>query len=652
MSADSTAPSGAVREARRALGIERLALEIHDASLPADPDDDLGRGTPASSAGLEVAAFARAAGFDALQLGPQGLPRDDDASPYMGALFSRNPLAISLARLADPDGEWGGLLPRARLAALASARPQGAERRVPHAAVLRAQRAALGAAFERFEKRLAAGDAGARGIEERLAAFASGASEWLDSDALYEALRGAYHGREWPEWEGPRAEIDRALGAAPPGEAASQARRRELASRHGPALRFYRFVQLVAHEQHDRFCDEAHRLGLDVFGDLQVGASPRDTWRQRGIFLEAYRLGAPPSRTNPDGQPWHYPVLDPARYLEPGAGAQRPGPALRFVAARVAKMFAEYDALRIDHPQGLVCPWVYRADVSDALRGVQQGARLFASPDLPDHPALADHAIARRSQLATDPAIPRFDDHWVTQLDDDQVDRYALLFDSVVDLARRRGRAESPLACEVLSTLPFPLERVLARHGLGRFRVTQKADPADPHDVYDAANAEPRDWIMFGNHDTPPLWLLLEQWRADGRIHGRARRAAELLTPEGGDREPLRARLAADPGMLAHAEIALLFASPARNVVVFFADLFGLEEVYNRPGTVGPENWSLRLAPDWREAYARRLRLDRALNVPLALWLALRSRPDTAPHGLLAALRDEAERVREGPPLP
>jgi len=380
-----------------------------------------------------------------------------------------------------------------------------------------------------------------------------------------------------------------------------------------------------------------------------VGISPRDTWREPGIFLASHRMGAPPSRTNPEGQPWNYPVLDPDRYASDDGAA---GPALHFVSARIEKMFAEYDAIRIDHPQGLVCPWVYRADQPDALRAVQQGARLFASPDLPEHAELARYAIAHRSQLSADSALPRYDDHWVAQLEPEQVDRYALLFDRVVEVARRRGQADPALICEVLSTLPYPLERVLARHDLGRLRVTQKADLSDPRDVYRAENAEAHDWIMFGNHDTPSLWGLLEQWRSDGQLAVRAGYAAARLEPAPGERESFRARLIAEPGLLAHAEIAQLFASPAANVSIFFADLFGLTETYNRPGTVGPENWSLRLPPDWHDEYAARLRTDRALNVPLALWLALRARPGGTPRELVRALRDEAEQLREGPPLP
>jgi hypothetical protein len=84
--------------------------------------------------------------------------------------------------------------------------------------------------------------------------------------------------------------------------------------------------------------------------------------------------------------------------------------------------------------------------------------------------------------------------------------------------------------------------------------------------------------------------------------------------------------LAEDRGLLVHAQFADLFASPARNVMVFFPDLFGLREAYNVPGTVGPKNWSLRVPPAYADDYGERLRAGRALDLPRVLAMALRAR--------------------------
>jgi hypothetical protein len=77
--------------------------------------------------------------------------------------------------------------------------------------------------------------------------------------------------------------------------------------------------------------------------------------------------------------------------------------------------------------------------------------------------------------------------------------------------------------------------------------------------------------------------------------------------------------------------------------MVFFPDLFGLRETYNVPGTVGTENWALRVPPAYADDYRERLRRNQALNLPLALAMALRARNLAAPdllRALDAAARD------------
>ena len=95
---------------------------------------------------------------------------------------------------------------------------------------------------------------------------------------------------------------------------------------------------------------------------------------------------------------------------------------------------------------------------------------------------------------------------------------------------------------------------------------------------------------------------------------------------------------------------ATLFASRASHVSIFFADLFGLREVYNRPGIVDADNWTLRLPPDWRARHEQRLRGLDALNLPLALslaFLSLAKKPALLGAELLAAARAQTPLLDE-----
>ncbi|XXF78669.1 4-alpha-glucanotransferase [Myxococcaceae bacterium GXIMD 01537] len=634
-----------VTQALEALGVRHLVLSLQDPSFPSEPGEDVGRGSPYSAGAARFLSFARELGFNGVQLGPQGQTTDYNPSPYDGTLFSRNILNVALRELAR-EARWGGLLAEERVEAWVAARPRDAGPGALYRYAFRVQSDALREAWNTFRvQREQGGGPAVDALERDFEDFRRANTGWLERDALFDVVAGLRWNMDWRRWLAPDTRL---LSPAPGEEAASEARVRELRSLHADYFERYAFQQFLVHAQHRTFRALAAREGLRVYGDLQIGFSPRDAWACQGLFLRTHLMGAPPSRTNREGQPWGYPVLDPTCYLAPGGG---PGPVLRFLEARLDKMLAEYDSLRLDHPHGLVDPWVYRAGEAEPLRAVRDGARLFSSPDLADHPELARYAIARPEDLDHEAGLARYADGWVRTLTPEQVGRYGILFDAIVSSARRHGRDAEDLLCEVLSTQPYPLRRVLERYGLGRFRVTQKADLRDASDVYRAENARPEDWVMVGNHDTPPLWRVLERWEQAGTLSAHADYLAWRLYPEPEGREAFARELAADPGALAQAQFADLFASRARNVMVFFADLLGLRETYNEPGTFNERNWTLRVPEDYARDYREKLTRARALNLPRALALALRARGDEARarHGeLLAGLERLAAQLQAG----
>ncbi|MGE0383321.1 MAG: 4-alpha-glucanotransferase [Gammaproteobacteria bacterium] len=622
----SIKPEPAITEALHLLGTDDLLLSVHDASFPAPAPLDTGRGTPYGAGGRDLARFARGLGFTGLLLGPQGQTSPVNPSPYDGTVFSRSDLSLDLGALAC-DPAWGGLLSPDTLRRIVDRNPNGDRRTVCHEYVAGAYAGATAEIDRRFGESVARGDAAARRLLAGTAELWK-SQRWLRDDAIFQALGGDARDLAAPE----RPPFD-AAGMQPPAPDAIDLA--AATARYGGGIRRYAVIQYILLEQHRAFRNDMQALGLRIYGDVQAGLSRRDAWSRRNLLLPGYWMGAPPSRTNPRGQPWSYPVLDP-RYLVDARGA--PGPGLAFIAERLGKMLAEFDGLRLDHPHGLVCPWVYRADDPDPYHAVRNGARLFSAPDLPDHPDLARHAIATARQINRD--RPRYADDWLRNLEPAQEDRYALVFDALMDLARAHGRRRDDILCEVLSTEPLPLRRVRERHGLGRFRVTQKANLDDPADGYRSENAQPQDWVMVGNHDTAPIWRLATAWTGGAEGRRQAAYLARRLRPR--DPGPLADALAADPHRLAHAKLADLFLSPARHVLVFFADLFGLQAIYNVPGEVNRENWTLRVPPEFETDYrAARVR-GAALNLPAVLALALRARDDIHRPDLVRALQASA----------
>jgi 4-alpha-glucanotransferase len=641
-----------VAEALEALDVRNLVLGIHDSSFPSGPDEDMGRGSPYAQGAARFLEFIRALGFTGIQLGPQGQISESNASPYDSTLFSRNVLNAPLAALTTE--EWGHLLSPERLASLVSSRPAGAEPGERYRFAFRTQHAVLAEAWTTFQRDRARVNARPviRDLALRFGVFAKEHQDWLLRDALFEALSVEHGLRDWRQWTGQgEAALDARLFAPRPGEEqAAEARQQALRARYAELIERYAFHQFLVHASHQQLRSRAARWELKLYGDLQIGFSLEDAWAWQDLFLRTYLMGAPPSRTNPEGQPWNYPVLDPSRFFEPrqGLSAERsPGPVLRFMDARMNKMLGEYDGLRIDHPHGLVCPWVYRSGDPDVLHAVQTGARLFDSPDLPDHPELARYAIATPEQL--DRSVPRHADGWVRSLTPEQVRQYSVLFDTIVVSSRRHGRQLSDLLAEVLSTQPHPLQLVLAQYGLGRFRVTQKANLQDARDVYRCENAAPEDWVMVGTHDTPPLWRVAARWRESGTDRAQADYLTWRLHPELEGRAEFARRLVEEPGLLEQAKFADLFACRARSVMIFFSDLLGLLDVYNAPGSVNEQNWSLRVPTEYPREYREKLARNAALNLPRALALALRAggEPTRTRHReLISALERLAETLR------
>lgn len=613
-------PPVAIQEALQVLGIRRLLLGIHDPAFPCCPEEDIGRGSPYSVGSRAFLAFIRTLGFSGVQLGPQGMTSPTNPSPYDGTIFSRN--RLSLAPLPLTTAAWGELLGKETLSALVAGRPEADTFHAVHEYACYARVRIMEEIWQRYQAKQALGEL--TEMTQEFDRFRKRNGGWLLRDGLYEALLHHYGGRTWQNWQGrPEARLDRQLWHSDREDGRRfAARRRALFAEHRDAITAYAFAQFLLDRQHQELRRYAHQLGLELFGDFQIGFSGRDAWFAQSFLLPGYAMGAPPSRTNPEGQPWNYPVLDPSRYFAAPNG--KPGPALRFLRQRLEKMLREFDGLRIDHPHGLVCPWVYRTGEDDPLAAVQAGARLFASPDLPDHPELAAFSIPQPDQINR--RRPRHADDWVRDLTPQQVARYGLLIDVIMAAVLSNGRDTHAIACEILSTQPYPIRRVMEHHGLGRFRVTQKADLENPADVYRSENARPEDWIMLGNHDTPSIWLLADQWCASAPARQQAAYLAGRLLPEGEDREAWIARLTADAGELVQAKAADLFAGPASNVMIFFTDLLGMTEIYNRPGTMGKDNWSLRIPSDFGSAYQKRLACNRAINIPKALALAIRSR--------------------------
>ena len=327
-----------VDAALRLLGIRRFAIAIHDSSFPSLPEEDIGRGSPYSQGGLGFLRFARSLGFNAVQLGPQGKTPRGDPSPYNSCIFSKSILSLAALTLAREGilrevvfaGDLDRLLSRCH-----RRQQQAHADRVDYAMACEMSQGLLESAHSRFHDLRDTTSDIAVAFRRFLADQKSASVDWLQRDCVYEALSRTSGVEDWRLWGRQGTQLlplDQRLYCADSDEEETCGRRiSEILGENEATIEQFAFGQFLLHVQHQRMREEARSLGVLLYGDMHIGCSHQDWWSWRSLFLPDYLLGAPPSRTNPEGQPWGYPVLDPRKTYSVGhCGQHRSGTCLGF----------------------------------------------------------------------------------------------------------------------------------------------------------------------------------------------------------------------------------------------------------------------------------------------------------------------------------
>lgn len=310
----------------------RAGLLLHPTSLPGGHGiGDLGAAVPA------LLRWLRAAGLSMWQVLPLG-PVDEGGSPYTSrSALGGNLLLIDLAALVVD-----GLLDAE---ALQGAPANGRQVDYPAVAAFKLPRVLAAAG------RLAADPL--HPLADALAAFAAAEAEWVDDVALFEAIASAQGGAPWTQW--PAAFRDRDPAALQQVRASdaylSQVAAQFLFQRQWQALR----AQASAH-------------GVLLVGDapIYVAHDAADVWAHRELFeldaalQPAAVAGVPPDAFAEEGQLWGNPLYDwPAHAAEGFA----------WWKARMRRLTALCDIVRVDHFRGLAAYWRVPADAEDARGG-------------------------------------------------------------------------------------------------------------------------------------------------------------------------------------------------------------------------------------------------------------------------------------------
>lgn len=599
-----------IKDALNVLNKKHMAFIAHANSFPAEQGKNTGFGSVNSNAAKKLIDFLSGI-FTDIQLGPAGKTKSIDASPYTGTIFSNNPLFIDLEQLTAP--EWFNILSVETYNKITENNPNKNTNRTAYSYIFNAQEEALKEAYENFKK------TDCPELKAEFEKYKSDNKFWLEKDSLYEALTLEHGNDYWPMWE---SETDKCLYNPQNEEQKVQYAQRikELEEKYADIINYYSFCQFVISVQNTKSREYAQSKGMKMIADRQVAFSDRDNWAYQAYFLKGWCLGCPPDYFSEDGQMWGFPVMDPEKLFNKDGSLGEGGLLMKEL---YKKMFTENPGgVRIDHMVGLIDPWVYLAGKKPKI---EEGAgRLYSSPE---HPVLSRYAVATMDDL--NPEVEADKEERILKLTEEQIRLYGRLVEKIViGAAQEVGLDKDSIVCEDLGTLTHPVVSVMKEYKLQGMKLIQFVVPEKPEHPYRCKNITPRSWAMVGTHDNEPIrmWADATVNTEAGYLNGK--NLAEDLWPDASDeeKEAVAVRCSKDSAFLTQTKLVELFACNAENIQIFFTDFLGLYDVYNRPGTSGDKNWSLRIPDNYEEVYCNNLKEGTALNLPLILKLAIEAR--------------------------
>ena len=609
---EQTEMKKAIQKALKVLDKKNLAMIIHGQSFPSAGGQNTGFGSPNSKGGQNFMEFLSNLGFNGIQLGPEGKTKSIDASPYVGTMFSYNPLFIDLYALTQKD--FAEILSTVTYERIVNENPSQGNR-TAYEYIYSASDSALREAFNKFREKLAKNDAKVKKLKKELDSFVEKNNYWLEKDALYEAISVKHYNDYWPMWPD---ELDKNLFNTEGKFSQEEAQNRinELKINYKEEIEYYEFVQFIGYMQKQNTKTFVLNKKMKTIADCQVAFSDRDYWANQALFLPGWNLGCPPDLFSADGQAWGFPVLDPNKLFNEDGSLGAGGMLLK---SRFSKMFEENPGgVRIDHIIGLIDPFVYKEGM---LPKPDQGAsRLYSSPE---HPELNRFSHIRVKDLNHDVGCE--DEKRVAKVSDEQIKEYArILEEIVIQAAKELKIKKDSIICEDLGTITNPVDAVMKKIKLSGIRMTQFVNPEVPDHPYRIKNTEPQHWTMIGSHDNQPLMSWIDEIYYNDQVQPHIENLGSDLKES--HVNEFKEALKHSPKLFITAKFAELFASTSENIQIFFADFFGSRERYNMPGTAGSENWSLRIPNNYECYYSEQLQKGEAMNLPEILIMAIEAR--------------------------
>lgn len=581
--------SETINKAMDYLGIQNRALIIHAPSFPAklSSGEDQKTGTPYGQ--NEFLDFIKMHGFNSVQLGPNGKLNRKDTSPYTSSVFAKSPLLIDYSQL--KSDEFASILSDEEINRKVS-KIEIPEENYTYSDFDEANEisnALLNKAWINFKDKLSNGDDKAQKLNNEYEKFQQENAFWLNDYAVLDSIAESYGTDFYPNWNKEDREL---IKKVKQGDYNAKNRYNQILSQDSANV--YKFTQFLVDKQAK---SDAQKRDVSYIGDLLVGGSSFDELINEDVFLKGYKLGCNDGGPFNSPQLWGMSVVDPDKLFNKDGSL---GPSGEYLKTKLEKALSDSKNIRIDHAIGLVNPYLYEENT------VQYAQR----PD-------------ENGNLVKYPIREKLHSGHISKLGIDKNGNFRKVLNKIIlPTLKEHGISPKDVVWEDLgwdSTGVFYEEFKNKEHLNGISGLMWNKGTEAPKD----------NWAYIGCHDNPPLQQMINDKSLTNQEPWKVNYLAQSMYPadyQYQERMQFREKIKSNPKEYMKAKFADLMNS-TKKIQISFMDFFGINQQYNKPGTVGNQNWTLRLNPNYKDTYYKSLSSDdNAINMPEILSMSVNAK--------------------------
>ena len=624
----------AIADAKKFLGINNLALILHQSSFPVK-DKDLFIGSHINDKALDLNKFLKFHGFDSIQLGPPGLTK---LSPYQSSINSKNYLYTDMEKLATK--EYANLLTvndkqddiaREIRKVDKDAKYEANSDQTNFNKAFYVVDKLYDKAYTNFVNKLKDNDPDALRLNKEFVKFKKEQNNWLEKDSVFVLLRNLLRMDdnffEWPDMC--RNLFDYKEDMESPFHDEAVEYYAGINQKYKRELDIYKFKQFIIDKQEHEFQKENGKLPYST--DAIIGFHMMDYYSNKDAFLPGYRVGTPyggEGRPIGNGSPWgnnqtwDIPVVDPKKLFikDYNGNITGLGAAGKLIRQKFEKLLDTYENIRIDHVIGIVDPWIYDKNRVE----VKIGRYPWEDPNVPEH-VIYKNAHGANISMMHKQNVFGYNKGWdadiTNQINEDIANMpnidpdgdYAKIIDEILlPLFKEKGVNPEDMAWETLGCDTQKFREVFDKNRNGHYlpEITSAYEWQIQKRLADPRHKN--DTVILGCHDHGPFAQVCDdnfynQKNCPNGIYEENYIVGSLYPDKApSQRGQIMNQLKWDRRLRVKLKFSEMFRY-AEKIQLTFMDFFGLDKAYNYAGTQNPSNWKLRLKKDYKDNYYKAL---------------------------------------------